>query len=159
MFQARWAYDGSAHGGKKVAFGNTWVIAAIVVRLPFCPSPVAPPLLTTGTTRRNPPEPPIFPLRIPDPASRHPALPHRRPDPRYPGLQATPRRLMHQSRNVSARPAPLMTHRYIYFAGTLAPDFAYRHVKVPGITAGQGQALGEYYARQAAKYADLTSAS
>jgi hypothetical protein len=27
---------------------------------------------------------------------------------------------MHQSRNVSACPAPLMTHRHIYFAGTLA---------------------------------------
>ena len=28
--EARWAYDGSAQGGKKIAFGNTWVIAAIV---------------------------------------------------------------------------------------------------------------------------------
>jgi hypothetical protein len=27
VFQARWAYDGSAQGGKKVAFGNTWVVA------------------------------------------------------------------------------------------------------------------------------------
>jgi DDE superfamily endonuclease len=43
--QARWAYDGSAQGGKKIAFGNTWVIAAIVVRLPFCSSPVALPVL------------------------------------------------------------------------------------------------------------------
>jgi DDE superfamily endonuclease len=43
--QARWAYDGSAQGGKKVAFGNTWVVAAIVVRLPFCSSPVALPVL------------------------------------------------------------------------------------------------------------------
>jgi len=34
VFQARWAYDGSAQGGKKIAFGNTWVIAAIVVKLP-----------------------------------------------------------------------------------------------------------------------------
>src|SRR5208337_4558196 len=41
VFQARWAYDGSAQGGKKVAFGNTWVVAAIVVQLSFCPSPVA----------------------------------------------------------------------------------------------------------------------
>jgi len=31
--------------GKKVAFGNTWVVAAIVCRLPFCPSPVALPVL------------------------------------------------------------------------------------------------------------------
>ncbi len=45
VFQARWAYDGSAQGGKKVAFGNTWVIAAIVVELPFCSSPVALPVL------------------------------------------------------------------------------------------------------------------
>ena len=45
VFQARWAYDGSAQGGKKVAFGNTWVVAAIVVQLSFCPSPVALPVL------------------------------------------------------------------------------------------------------------------
>ena len=43
--QARWAYDGSAQGGKKIAFGNTWVIAAIVVKLPVCSSPVALPVL------------------------------------------------------------------------------------------------------------------
>jgi hypothetical protein len=43
--EARWAYDGSAQGGKKIAFGNTWVIAALVVQLPFCPSPVALPVL------------------------------------------------------------------------------------------------------------------
>jgi DDE superfamily endonuclease len=45
VFAARWAYDGAAQGGRKVAFGNTWVIAAIVVRLPFCSSPVALPVL------------------------------------------------------------------------------------------------------------------
>jgi hypothetical protein len=45
VFAARWAYDGAAQGGKKVAFGNTWVVAAIVVRLPFCSSPVALPVL------------------------------------------------------------------------------------------------------------------
>ena len=43
--EARWAYDGSAQGGKKTAFGNTWVIAALVVKLPCCPSPVALPVL------------------------------------------------------------------------------------------------------------------
>jgi hypothetical protein len=43
--EARWAYDGSAQGGKKTAFGNTWVIAALVVQLPFCPSPTALPVL------------------------------------------------------------------------------------------------------------------
>ena len=45
IFQARWAYDGSAQGGKKLAFRNTSVIAAIVVRLRFCSSPVALPVL------------------------------------------------------------------------------------------------------------------
>ena len=45
MAQARWAYDGAAQGGKKIAFGNTWAIAAIVCRLPFCSSPVALPVL------------------------------------------------------------------------------------------------------------------
>jgi DDE superfamily endonuclease len=43
--EARWAYDGSAQGGKKIAFGNTWVIAALVVKLPCCPSPAALPVL------------------------------------------------------------------------------------------------------------------
>ena len=45
VFQALWAYDGSAQGGKKIAFGNTWAIAAIVVKLPFCSSPAALPVL------------------------------------------------------------------------------------------------------------------
>ena len=35
--QARWAYDGAAQGGKKIAYGNIWVVAAIVVKLPACP--------------------------------------------------------------------------------------------------------------------------
>jgi hypothetical protein len=43
--EARWAYDGAAQGGKKIAFGNTWVVLALVVRLPFCPSPAALPVL------------------------------------------------------------------------------------------------------------------
>jgi hypothetical protein len=43
--EARRACDGSAQGGKKTAFGNTWVIAALVVKLPCCPSPVALPVL------------------------------------------------------------------------------------------------------------------
>ena len=45
VFAARWAYDGAAQGGKKTAYGNTWVVAAIVVRLRFCPSPAALPVL------------------------------------------------------------------------------------------------------------------
>ena len=45
VHEARWAYNGAAQGGKKLGYGNTWVIAAIVVRLPFCSSPVALPVL------------------------------------------------------------------------------------------------------------------
>jgi DDE superfamily endonuclease len=45
VFAARWAYDGAAQGGKKVGFGNTWVICALVVQLPLCCSPVALPVL------------------------------------------------------------------------------------------------------------------
>jgi hypothetical protein len=45
VFEARWAYDGAAQGGKKTAYGDTWVIAALVVKLPCCPSPVALPVL------------------------------------------------------------------------------------------------------------------
>jgi hypothetical protein len=35
---AFWTHDGAAQGGKKIARGNRWVIAGIVVRLPFCGS-------------------------------------------------------------------------------------------------------------------------
>jgi hypothetical protein len=45
VHEARWAYDGSAQGGKKIAFGNTWAVLAVVARLPCCPSPVALPVL------------------------------------------------------------------------------------------------------------------
>ena len=45
VFAARRAYDGSAQGGKKTAYGSTWVVAAIVVPLRFCPSPAALPVL------------------------------------------------------------------------------------------------------------------
>lgn len=45
VFEARWAYDGAAQGGKKTAYGNTWVIAALAVKLPCCPSPAALPVL------------------------------------------------------------------------------------------------------------------
>jgi DDE superfamily endonuclease len=43
--EARRAYDGAAQGGKKIASGNTQVIAALAVKLPCCPSPVALPVL------------------------------------------------------------------------------------------------------------------
>lgn len=41
---AGWFHDGSAQGPKKVGYGNNWVIAAIVVRLPFLDRPVALPV-------------------------------------------------------------------------------------------------------------------
>ena len=40
-----WFHDGSAKGPKQVVRGNNWVIAAIIVRLPFCSRPVALPAL------------------------------------------------------------------------------------------------------------------
>jgi len=42
---ASWFHDGSAAGRRKVGYGNNWVIAAIVVRLPFLDRPLA---LPTG---------------------------------------------------------------------------------------------------------------
>jgi hypothetical protein len=42
---AFWTHDGAAQGGKKIARGNRWVIAGIVVRLPFCTAPVCLPVL------------------------------------------------------------------------------------------------------------------
>jgi hypothetical protein len=41
---AAWFHDGSAQGPKKVGYGNNWVIAAIVVQLPFLDRPVALPV-------------------------------------------------------------------------------------------------------------------
>ena len=41
---ASWFHDGSAAGARKVGFGNNWVIAAIVVTLPFLDRPVALPV-------------------------------------------------------------------------------------------------------------------
>jgi hypothetical protein len=40
-----WFHDGSAKGPKQVGLGNNWVIAAVIVRLPFCSRPVALPVL------------------------------------------------------------------------------------------------------------------
>jgi hypothetical protein len=42
---ASWFHDGSAQGARKVGYGNNWVIAAIVVTLPFLDRPLA---LPTG---------------------------------------------------------------------------------------------------------------
>lgn len=44
VFAALWAHDGSGRGKDKVGFGNTWVICAIVVRLPFAAKPIALPV-------------------------------------------------------------------------------------------------------------------
>lgn len=40
-----WFHDGSAAGQVKLGYGNNWVVAAIVVTLPFCTRPVALPVL------------------------------------------------------------------------------------------------------------------
>ena len=45
VWAASWFHDGSAPGPAKTGYGNTWVIAAVVVRLPFCSRPVAVPVL------------------------------------------------------------------------------------------------------------------
>ena len=45
VHQARWAHDGSGRGKDKTGFGNTWVILAVIVKLPFLPKPVALPVL------------------------------------------------------------------------------------------------------------------
>ena len=40
-----WTHDGSAQGKNKIGRGNRWIIAGIVVRLPFCTAPVRLPVL------------------------------------------------------------------------------------------------------------------
>jgi hypothetical protein len=42
---AWWIHDGSARGKDKLAFGHRWVVAALVVHLPFLTRPVALPVL------------------------------------------------------------------------------------------------------------------
>jgi len=42
---AFWTHDGSAQGKNKIARGNRWAVAGIVVRLPFCTAPVCLPVL------------------------------------------------------------------------------------------------------------------
>jgi hypothetical protein len=41
---ASWFHDGSAAGARKVGYGNNWVIAAVVVTLPFLTRPLALPV-------------------------------------------------------------------------------------------------------------------
>ncbi len=45
IWAAGWFHDGSAPGPAKTGYGNTWVIAAVVVRLPALRRPVAIPVL------------------------------------------------------------------------------------------------------------------
>jgi DDE superfamily endonuclease len=45
VWAASWFHDGSAPGPAKTGYGNNWVIAAVIVWLPFCSRPVAIPVL------------------------------------------------------------------------------------------------------------------
>jgi DDE superfamily endonuclease len=45
VFAAAWQHDGSAKGRNKIGRGNCFVVAAILVDLPFCSRPVALPVL------------------------------------------------------------------------------------------------------------------
>ena len=45
VFAASWWHDGSAAGPKKIGYGNSWVVLAIVVTLPFNKRPIALPIL------------------------------------------------------------------------------------------------------------------
>jgi hypothetical protein len=45
VWAALWFHDGSAPGPAKMGYGNNWVIAAVVVRLPVVRRPVAIPVL------------------------------------------------------------------------------------------------------------------
>ncbi len=45
VWAASWFHDGSAHGPVKTGYGNNWVVAAIVCRLPMMRRPVAIPVL------------------------------------------------------------------------------------------------------------------
>jgi hypothetical protein len=52
-----WWHDGSAVGDRKIGQGNSWVIVAIVVRLPFLTRPVALPVLAALCTKPGPSKP------------------------------------------------------------------------------------------------------
>ena len=45
VFAASWWHDGSAPGATKIGYGNSWVVLAIVVTVPFCRRPIALPIL------------------------------------------------------------------------------------------------------------------
>ena len=52
-----WFHDGSAAGQVKLGFGNNWVVAAIVVTLPYLSRPVALPVLATLAVKGGPSKP------------------------------------------------------------------------------------------------------
>lgn len=45
VFGTAWHHDGAAKGPKPIGFGNCWVMAGIVVQLPFLSRPVCLPML------------------------------------------------------------------------------------------------------------------
>jgi len=45
VFGATWPHDGAAKGLKPIGFGNCWVVAGIVVELPFLSRPMCLPVL------------------------------------------------------------------------------------------------------------------
>jgi hypothetical protein len=45
VYHAFWTHDGAAQGKHRIGRGNRWVIAGIVVSLPFCTAPVCLPVL------------------------------------------------------------------------------------------------------------------
>jgi len=57
VYAAYWGYDGSLkvpRGGKKLSRGNTWVVAAVIVALPFLRRPVALPVAARLWRRGGP---------------------------------------------------------------------------------------------------------
>ncbi|MBO0884328.1 MAG: transposase, partial [Mycobacterium sp.] len=59
VYAAHWGYDGSlkaAKGNQKLSRGNTFVVAAVVVMLPFLDRPVALPVLTRLRRKGGPPK-------------------------------------------------------------------------------------------------------
>ncbi len=45
VWAARWTHDGSARSKDKIGYGNTWVVLAITVQVPFCSRPIALPVM------------------------------------------------------------------------------------------------------------------
>lgn len=54
---AGWFHDGSAAGKTKLGYGNNWVVAVIIVTLPFATRPVALPVLATLAVKGGPTKP------------------------------------------------------------------------------------------------------